>query len=115
MLNLSSLRVMTHVKAWLLAVCILAVMMNTSRADEHSYSPVDGFVPNMATAVAVAEAILLPIYGHAQVESEKPFTATLKEGRWTVLGHLKTGQTGGVALVVIDKLTGRIVRMTHGR
>jgi hypothetical protein len=115
MVSLSSMRVLTHVKGWLLLIAILAMMTNTPRADEHSYSPADGFVPDVATAVAIAEAILTPIYGRTQVEAERPFSASQKDGSWTVLGHLKTGQAGGVAMVVIDKSTGRIIRVTHGR
>jgi hypothetical protein len=91
------------------------MITNAPRADEHSYSPANGFVPDVATAVAIAEAILIPIYGRAQVEAERPFSASLMDGSWTVLGHLKTGHVGGVTLIVIQKSTGRILRVTHGR
>jgi hypothetical protein len=101
--------------AWLLSIAVFAMAVNTLLADEHSYSPADGFVPDAATAAAIAESILIPIYGRVQVEAEKPFSASLKDGSWTVLGHLKTGRVGGVALVVIDKSTGRIIRVTHGK
>jgi NTF2 fold immunity protein of polymorphic toxin system component len=51
-----------------------------------SYTPKAGFVPDSKTAVAVAEAVLTPIYGKEQIESERPFTATLKQGVWTIEG-----------------------------
>ena len=102
-------------KVGLLSIAIFAMITGAPRADEHSYSPPNGFVPDVATAVAIAESILIPIYGRAQIEAERPFSASLKDGSWTVLGHLKTGQAGGAALVVIAKSTGRIFRVTHGR
>jgi len=42
------------------------------------YKPKAGFVPDSKTAVTVAEAVLIPVYGKEQIESERPFTATLK-------------------------------------
>jgi len=74
------------------------------------HTPSNGFVPDNATAVKVAEAVLIPVYGAKQIESERPFTATLKKGVWTVAGTLrcpdgKGGFTndcvGGVATVQI--------------
>ncbi len=102
-------------KAGLLPIAIVAVVTGAPRADEQSYSPANGFVPDVATAVAIAEAIPIPIYGRAQIEAERPFSASLKDGSWTVFGHLKRGQAGGAALAVIERSTGRILRVTHGR
>ena len=83
-------------------------------------------VPDEATAVAIAEAALIPVYGRKQIESERPFTASLKDDVWTVAGTLYCSdgrpQTynnrppscfGGVAVVKISKLDGHIVSMTH--
>jgi|SRR5882672_10438397 len=80
------------------------------------------FVPDSATAVEIAEASLIPVYGRKQIESERPFTATLSKGVWTVGGTLhcsdgKGGTTtvcaGGVAHVEISQKGGRILRMWH--
>ena len=60
----------------------------------------------------IAEAVLAPVYVEKHIESERPFTATLKNGVWTVTGTLrcpdgKGGTTmvcaGGVAEVRISK------------
>jgi hypothetical protein len=81
-----------------------------------------GYVPDSATAVRIAESALIPIYGKKQIESERPFTAQLKDDVWTVWGSLhcpdgKGGITdiclGGVARVEISRKEGRILSMGH--
>jgi len=76
------------------------------------------------TAIKVAEAVLIPVYGQKLVESERPFKATLKNGIWTVGGTLYCGDgkpqsthaptcVGGVAVVKISKKDGCVLFMTH--
>jgi hypothetical protein len=72
-------------------------------------------VPDAATAVKIAEAVLIPIYGEKQITSEKPLVATLHNGIWTVVGTLPPDVEGGVALVEISRRDARILRMTHGQ
>ena len=87
-----------------------------------SYTPKSGYVPDSKTAVKIAEAVLIPVYGERQIASEKPFTAELRDNVWTIGGTLrcpdgKGGTTtkclGGTAVVKISKLDGRILFMTH--
>src|SRR3981081_3322378 len=73
-----------------------------------SYIAPNGFVPDAATAIRVAEAILLPIYGEEKVLSERPFRASLGAGVWTIQGMLPAGRHGGVALVKIAKRDARV-------
>jgi hypothetical protein len=89
-----------------------------------SYKPKPGYVPDSSTAVRIAEAVLIPVYGEKQIASERPFTATLKDDVWTVSGtlHCSDGKSGistycdgGVASVKIAKGTGRILSMIHGK
>ncbi len=91
---------------------------------EAGYKPEAGFVPDAKTASAISEAVLIPVYGKKQVESEKPFSAKLKNGVWTVAGTLncrdQTGALttecdGGVAVVEISKSDARILSMIHGK
>ena len=84
-------------------------------ADNHSYVPDAGFVPDDRTAIQIAEAVLTPIYGAEAVKHERPFTASLKDGVWTVVGSLPRGGVGGVALVEISRKDGRVQRVSHGR
>jgi hypothetical protein len=88
-----------------------------------TYKPKDGYVPNAETAIRIAEAVWIPIYGEQLIESEKPFRARLLKGNtWLVQGSFKKsiedadgGAVGGVALAEIAKDDGRIIRVTHGK
>jgi hypothetical protein len=86
------------------------------------YKPPQGYVPDSATAVQIAEAVLVPVYTKKTIESEKPLTAKLENDVWTVSGTLrcpdgKGGTTtqcvGGTAVVQISKIDARIILMTH--
>jgi len=79
------------------------------------YRPKEGYVPDAKTAVRIAEAILIPIYGDEQIKSELPLTAILKDNVWTVTGSLPPGMAGGVAEVRISKMTGEILGVIHGK
>ncbi len=96
----------------LIAFLLAATCIPRSR---DSYKPKEGFVPNRETAIRVAEAIWIPIYGTDQVNREKPFVATLKNGVWFVRGSLPKGYNGGVAEAEIAKDDGRIIRVVHGQ
>lgn len=88
-----------------------------------SYVPKEGYVPDSSTAVQIAEAVLIPVYGKTQIESERPFTARLKDGAWTIGGTLHCpgdkGKkddaicAGGVAVVTISRADARILSMIH--
>jgi hypothetical protein len=83
-----------------------------------SVVPKNGFVPTATVAVAVAEAVLIPMYGKQQIASERPFKAELSGGVWDVTGSLHcvpptSPCPGGTAQVKISKRTGEILFMTH--
>ena len=98
---------------------LLSAPPSAQQERPHSYVPDSGFVPNAATAMRIAEAVWIPIYGETQVENERPFTASLKNGVWTVIGslHAPSGLTavGGVALAEISRRDGRVLRVSHGK
>ena len=81
----------------------------------HAYVPPEGFVPDSVTAVRIAEAVLAPIYPAADLAGQRPFRARLERGVWTIEGTLPTNAVGGVALVELSRLDGRIIRVSHGR
>jgi hypothetical protein len=87
--------------------------------EEHSYKPKDGYVPDTLTAIKIAEAVLVPIYGEKIINEEKPLKAVLKDGVWTVEGtlHCPEGQRclGGVAIIEISKDDGKVLRVSHGK
>jgi len=104
---------------FLSALAFAPVVLSAQQEKPHSYVPEAGFVPDSATAIRIAEAIWIPIYGQAQIEKERPFTAALKDGVWTVTGslHAAPGQMakGGFALAEISQRDGRILRVSHGK
>jgi len=82
---------------------------------KYNYHPPNGCVPDAKTAFAIANAILLPIYGEKEVAYNKPFTAVLRKGVWTVGGmgdH--PGINGGGMEIDISKQDGRILRIYAG-
>ncbi len=81
---------------------------------EHSVTPKDGFVPNKQTAITIAEAVWIPIYGKEKIDAERPIQATLHNGVWVVEGTLHS-QKGGVAVAEIARKDGRIIRVSHGK
>jgi len=80
------------------------------------YSPPNGFVPDERTAIAIAEAVLSPIYGSDSIQQERPFHAALTGGVWTIVGTTPSRQNvGGVAIVKLNKSDGRILYVLHGK
>lgn len=79
------------------------------------FKPTNGVIPNRATALAVAIAILDPIYGTMVIERQKPFFATLRDDTWVVRGTLRNGTVGGVAEIHISKINGRVTKIAHGK
>lgn len=84
-------------------------------AQEHNVRPPQGLVPDAETAIAIAVAVWTPIYGKEKIASEKPYRATLADEKWTATGSLPKGRLGGVAIAVISKADGQILRVSHGR
>ena len=76
----------------------------------------EDYVPDTATAIKIAEAIWLPIYGE-KMYSERPYTAHLDKARnvWTVFGALPEGYLGGVAVIEIRKHDCRVLKVYQGK
>lgn len=91
---------------------LIASTMNAQKTGNSSDPEKDGYVPTAVTAIAVAEAIWLPIYGNKIYES-KPFKATLRNNEiWIVEGTLHT-QRGGVPYAEIQKKDCKVVKVIH--
>jgi NTF2 fold immunity protein len=93
---------------------VFGLLLSTSAFAQ--YVPPRGFVPNAETAIAVARAILIPIYGAENIKREEPLVAEERTDRWIVRGTLcptlpPNSCLGGVAVVEIAKSDGRIVRV----
>ncbi|MCH7947882.1 MAG: YbbC/YhhH family protein [candidate division Zixibacteria bacterium] len=83
--------------------------------ENSSVIPVDGRVPNEETAIRIAEAVWLPIYGN-EIYNSKPFHAKLiGDSIWVVEGTLPEGHLGGVPYAAIQKKDGKVVKISHGQ
>lgn len=95
------------------------VIQHLREEREFQTKPVNGYVPDTTTAVRIAEAVLIPIYGTKQIAYEKPFHATLSGDVWTISGtlHCKTTAksvcVGGTAIVQLSKITGEVLLLGH--
>lgn len=101
-------------------ICVcFAIAVAVATADDeakHTYKPAQGYVRDAETAIAIAVAVWNPIYGKDKIEKEKPYTAILSNGVWTVEGTLPLEmRVGGVAIAEISKDDGRILRVSHGK
>jgi hypothetical protein len=97
------------------SLLVLPLTLRANEIKKHNYKPEQGYVPNEETAVKIAVAVWIPIYGKKQIESEKPYKAVLKDGVWYIAGSLPKGWDGGVAEAEIVKEDGRIIRISHGQ
>jgi hypothetical protein len=89
------------------------IPVSTSQNNQGSYKPKNGYVPDEQTAISIAVAVWIPIYGKEQMEGEKPYKATLKNGVWTVAGSLPEGYVGGTAEAQISQDSGCILKIIH--
>jgi len=104
----------------LCAVCVVIIIYCKNYfcpkplAKSENYVPSGGYVADDKTAVRIAEAVWLSIYGE-RIYREKPFIAELRNGVWTVTGTIPEKSIGGVAEIDIAKKNGRILRVIHGK
>jgi hypothetical protein len=104
---------MKIIMAMLLLLALLQPISKGKNESNSGYVPPNGFVPDDKTAIAIAEAILVPIYGKKQIHSEKPLQAKLKNGIWTVHGTLPEGWLGDTAEVKLAKKDARMIMVEH--
>src|SRR4029077_10026118 len=61
---------------------------------------------SQSQAITIAERQLIATYGERTVASERPFTATLRNGKWEVFGSDSPTRLGGPLNVTVDARTG---------
>jgi hypothetical protein len=98
-----------------LSILMFVLAAFASESPVRTRIPSRGYVPDEETAVRIAEAILVPIYGREEIGSEKPFHAKLVSGVWTVEGTLAAGADGGVATVKLSQKDAHIISVSHGK
>ncbi len=109
--------------AWSMFLVIATAQSSDSREEfafvrhqmqsSRSFVPRDGYVPDADTAMAVAYAVAVPIYGKTAVDAERPFRADLEDGKWLVLGRSQRATSGGTLVVQMEQATGKILYLNH--
>ena len=98
---------------------LFALNIYAAEISKHNFRPVNGYVPDAQTAIAIAVAVWSPIYGMEKIEQEKPYIARLKGNIWHVTGSLNCPPNNrclvGVAEIEISKNSGEILRVSHGK
>lgn len=105
-----------NVRLWLSALAIVFLLAKChSHVNKVEWDINQGYVPDSATAVQMAQIIFVRIYGE-EVLKKKPFIATLKGGSiWVVNGSIEEGMDGGVPHIEIQKSDGKILKVIHGK
>ena len=90
--------------------------INCKFEPEYGIIPENGYVPDEETAIKIAEAVWLPIYGE-NIYDKQPFKVEFIEkiNCWKVVGTLPEIMVGGVPEIVIKKSDGQIVYVIHGK
>src|SRR6476646_11475694 len=71
-----------------------------------------GLVPDQRTAIAIAEAILFPIYGERNIRQERPYVVKHAAGKWIIEGApIPRGMTGGVFHIEIRQRDAKILQL----
>jgi hypothetical protein len=100
-------------KYFLLLAFVAVVSKASAQSAPDEQAPEKGYVPDANTAVRIAEAVLLPLYGSKVVRQERPFRAELRnDSIWVV--HSGRYTKGG-SYVEINKRDGRILEATLGK
>jgi hypothetical protein len=117
-------RTLMPMKSVILGVLLLAAFTLTV-PDSLSQTKQEVRVPDEATALKIAEPALIKTYGKRQIDDERPLTATLDKGIWTVAGSLccsdRNGHrtceqqmcVGGVAVLKLRQRDGKILSIIH--
>lgn len=88
---------------------------NKQNFNENKNMKAIDYVPNEETAIKIAEAIWLPIYGE-KIYAQKPYDVSLvNDSIWIIKGTLPQNRRGGVAYIEIQKSDGKILKVIHGK
>jgi len=80
------------------------------------YVPPNGFIADQQTALKVADAILVGVYGEKQIATERPLkVAPVKHDVWLVWGTVPKNLVGGAAVIKLSKKSGRVLFLTHAQ
>lgn len=100
-----------------LLISLLISVVGCATGLSRGARPAAGFVPDEVTAVRIAEAVWIPLYGEKNILDQRPHRATLADGVWKVTGTLHCAGgglcVGGTAYAEISRDDGQIILVTH--
>ena len=105
---------MKFIFGFIVSVSLILFVPHAEGRNMQTFTPKEGFLPDEATAIAVAEIILIKIYGADQIKGQRPFYATLNSDVWEISGSIDPNKLGGVAHIKLRK-NGQVVQLTHSR
>ena len=73
--------------------------------------PEAGVVPDAVTAMRIAEAVWIPLYGEELVKQQSPLEADLSSSVWTVRGTCQSEQAANRLVAAIAQTDGRILKI----
>lgn len=109
------------------AICALLISIAFTLSAQPPPPATSVQVPDATTALSIAEPALIKAYGKRQIDYERPLTATLEDGIWSVYGTLccpnSKGQRtcevgrclGGVAELKLRQSDGKVLSISHGK
>jgi hypothetical protein len=97
------------------ATLLAAASIASSQNVPELFDRPGGLVPDKKTAVAIAEAVLFPIYGEKAIRDQRPYVSNLSGGKWTIDGAPPPrGFAGGSFHIVIRQRDAQIIEIGHG-
>ena len=95
---------------------LMSNFIYSSNQTKHKKVPQEKvLVSNKETAIKIAAAVWLNLYGD-KIYNRKPFHAKFLKGKiWQVSGTLPKGYDGGVPFVEIRKSDSKILKVGHGK
>jgi hypothetical protein len=103
------------------AVALSSLLLGL-RAPGQIYSLPQGVVPDESTAISIAKAIAIPVYGANKIDREEPLKAKLDSGIWHISGTLHCGIwlswykstcADGTIEVDLTASDGRVLKLIH--
>ncbi len=85
------------------------------RKEHHNVLSFREAVPCAETAIHIALAVWLPVYGGRRLAGQEPFEAIRHGEFWFVCGTLPPRWLGGVAEALIRASNGEVLNVSHGR
>ena len=95
----------------LVAILIYWIYPKHSSTIKYRDPAIYGVVATKETAIRIAEAVWLEVYGD-YIYNSTPFVATLRDTIWVVEGTLHA-ERGGTPYIEISKKNGAILKVVH--